>query len=147
MEPNIQINMTAVLIAVVANVILGAVWYMPLFGKAWAKEMKFDMTQKPPASVMYRGMAIMVIGSFLMTYVFAHNIAVWNPVTWGQPASTMSTMQNACMAAFFTWLGFFLPQDLGRMAWENNSWKLFFINAGYHFISLFVVAMILVNMM
>ena len=32
MEPNIQISMTAVLIAVVANFIFGAIWYMPLFG-------------------------------------------------------------------------------------------------------------------
>lgn len=148
MEPNIHLNMTAVLVAVVANFILGALWYMPLFGKAWAKEMKIDMTgPKPPTSVMVKGMSIMVIGSFLLAYVFAHNIAVWNPMTWGQPPSTMSSAQTACMAAFFTFLGFFLPQDLSRIAWENSSWKLFFINAGYHLISLFVVAFILVSMM
>jgi hypothetical protein len=147
MEPNIHINMTAVLIAVVANFIFGAIWYMPLFGKAWAKEMKMDLNQKPPKSVMYRGMLIMVIGSFLMTYVFAHNVAAWNPLTWNQPASSMSAMQNAWMAAFFTWLGFFLPQDLGRIAWEGSSWKLFFINTGHHLLSLLIVAIILCTMM
>ena len=47
-----------------------------------------------------------------------------------------------CLAAFFTWLGFYLPQDLGRIAWENASWKLFFINTCYHFLSLFIAAMI-----
>jgi hypothetical protein len=146
MEPNIQINMTAILVAVVANFILGALWYMPLFGKAWAKEMKMDLSQKPPKSAMYKGMIIMVIGNFLMAYVFAHNIAVWNPETWGQAASTISAGQNAAMAAFFTWLGFFLPQDLGRIAWENSSWKLFFINTVYHFLSLLIAAIILVNM-
>jgi hypothetical protein len=146
MEPIININYTAVLIAVVANFILGAIWYMPLFGKAWAKEMKMDMSQKPPKSAMYKGMLIMVIGNFLLAYVFAHNIAAWNPVTWGQAPLDVPAATNACMAAFFTWLGFFLPQDLGRIAWENSSWKLFFINTAYHFISLFVVAMILVSM-
>ena len=147
MEPNIQISMVAILIAVVANFILGAVWYMPLFGKAWAKEMKIDPNgPKPPSSAMVKGMAMMVIGNFLMAYVFAHNIAVWNPVTWGQAASAASGAQIACMASFFTWLGFFLPQDLGRIAWENASWKLFFINTVYHFLSLLVAAMILVNM-
>src|SRR5690242_12033934 len=120
--PNIQINMLAILIAVVTNFILGFIWNTPLFGKAWAKEMGMDMTQKPPSSVLVRGMIIMVIGNFLMAYVFAHNIAVWNPVTWGQAPSTMSHAQSACMAAFFTWLGFFLPSDLGRIAWENKSW-------------------------
>lgn len=147
MEPNIQINMTAVLLSVAANFIFGAIWYMPLFGKAWAREMKIDMNgPKPPASAMIKGMSIMVIGNFLMAYVFAHNIAVWNPVTWAQPASAMSAGQTAGMAAFFTWLGFYLPQDLGRVAWESASWKLFFINTVYHFLSLVIAAMILVNM-
>jgi len=143
MEPNIPINMTAVLVAIVANFIFGAIWYMPLFGKAWAKEMKMDLNQKPPKSVMYRGMLIMVIGSFLMTYVFAHNIFVWNHFM----TSPIPAMQNAWMAAFFTWLGFFLPQDLGRIAWEGSSWKLFFINTVHHFLSLFIVAIILCMMM
>ena len=148
MEPNINISMIAVLVAVAANFVFGAIWYMPLFGKAWAKEMKFDPNgPKPPSSVMIRGMAIMVIGNFLMAFVFAHNIAVWNPVTWGQAADPKWGSQAACMAAFFTWLGFYLPQDLGRIAWESASWKLFFINAVYHFLSLLIAALILVNMM
>ena len=146
MQPNIHINMLAVVIAVAANFILGFIWYTPLFGKAWGKEMGFDMNQKPPSSALVKGMVFMVIGNFLLAYVFAHNIAAWNPVTWGQAPSAMSPAQNAFMAAVFTWLGFFVPQDLGRVAWEMKSWKLFFINTGYHFIALLVVAMILCNM-
>ena len=148
MEPNIQINMVAVLVAVVANFVFGALWYMPLFGKAWAREMNIDMTgPKPPASVMIKGMTIMVIGNFLMAYVFAHNIAAWNPVTWGHslPAN-YSAMAMASAAAFFTWIGFYVPQDLSRIAWEKGTWKLFFINTSYHFLSLLIAAMILVNM-
>ena len=147
MEPNIQLNMTAVFIAVVANFIFGAIWYMPLFGKAWAKEMKMDIDgPKPPASVMIKGMVMMAIGNFLMAFVFAHNIAVWNPVTWGQAASTMSMGQNVAMAVGFTWLGFFLPQDMGRIAWEGASMKLFLINTVYHFLSLVIAASILMMM-
>jgi hypothetical protein len=147
--PNIHINMLAILIAVVANFILGFLWYTPLFGKAWGKEMGFNMDQKPPASALIKGMVFMVIGNFLMAWVFAHNMAVWNPVTWGLPPSEMSSNVNgsAIMAAIFTWLGFFVPTDLGTVAWENKSWKLFFINTTYHLLSLVVVAMILVHMM
>ena len=146
MEPNIQINMMAILIAVVANFIFGALWYMPFFGKAWAKEMKIDLSgPKPPSSEMVKGMVIMVIGNFLMAYVFAHNIAVWNPLTWGQPASTVHTpMGMAFAASFFTWLGFYLPQDLSKIAWEKSSWKLFFINTSYHFLSLVIAALVIV---
>jgi hypothetical protein len=144
--PTIEINYVAILIAVVANFFLGFLWYTPLFGKAWAKEMGFDMTQKPPKGTMAKGMIIMIIGNFLMAYVFAHNIAVWNPVTWGLPAGPSSPAALAFSAAFFTWLGFFVPQDLNRIAWEMKSWKLFFINTGYHLLSLIVVALILVFM-
>jgi len=145
--PTITINMTAVLIAVAANFVLGFIWYTPLFGKAWAKEMGFDTTQKPPSGALIKGMVFMVIGNFLMAYVFAHNIAVWNPVTWGQPSSGMSPMSSAGQAAFFTWLGFYLPGELGRVAWEMKSWKLFAINSSYQFLSLLVAAIILSNMM
>lgn len=146
MTPDIQINMLAIVIAVVANFILGFIWYTPLFGKVWGKEMGFSIDQKPPASAMIKGMVFMVIGNFFMAWVFAHNMAAWNPVTWGQTPSPMSPAQNAMMAAIFTWLGFFLPTDLGSVAWENKSWKLFFINTGYHLASLLLVAMILAHM-
>lgn len=144
--PNIEINYVAIAIAVVANFVLGFIWYTPLFGKAWAKEMGFDMTQKPPTGVLVKGMIMMIIGNFLMAYVFAHNIAVWNPVTWGQPASDMPPMGIVFSAAIFTWLGFFVPQDLSTVAWEMKSWKLFFINTTYHLLALIVVAAILIMM-
>ena len=144
--PNIEINYVAILIAVVANFILGFLWYTPLFGKAWGKEMGFDMTKKPPQGALIKGMVIMIIGNFLMAYVLAHNIAVWNPVTWGLPASTESPMGMAFAAAFFTWLGFFLPLDLNTIAWEMKSWKLFFINTSYHLLALIVVSLILTLM-
>ena len=44
-EMNIKIS--AILIAVVANFILGFIWYTPLFGKTWAREMGFDTSVKP----------------------------------------------------------------------------------------------------
>ena len=135
--------MIAVLIAVVVNFLLGYIWYTPLFGKLWGKENGFDMTQKPPASAMMKGMVFMVIGNFFMAYVFAHNIAAWNFVPG---VKDMSMTTNAFMAAVFTWLGFYFPGDLGTVAWEKKSWTLFFINTGYHFVSLLVVAMILCNM-
>jgi|SRR5436853_4456782 len=142
---NIHVSMLAIIIAVVANFILGFIWYTPLFGKAWAKEMGFDLTVKPPASALVKGMVFMVIGNFLMAWVFAHNMAVWDPTTWGQPSSPMSPVANAFMAAIFTWLGFYFPVDVGRVAWERNSWKLFFINTGYHFLMLLVAAMIIAH--
>lgn len=143
MEEGIHINMGAVLIAVVANFFLGFIWYTPLFGKAWAKEMKFDTTVKPPAGALAKGMIFMVIGNFFLAYVFAHNIAAW---TFVPGMDEMSTFVKVLNAAVFTWLGFYFPIDLSAVAWENKSWKLFFINTSYHFMMLLVAATILTYM-
>ena len=142
-EQPIHINMEAVLVAVVANFILGFLWYTPLFGKAWAKEMKYDTSVKPPSGALAKGMIFMIIGNFLMAYVFAHNIAAWSFVPG---MDEMSITGRIASAAIFTWLGFYLPVDLSDVAWEGKSWKLFAINTGYHFMMVLVAAVILTYM-
>ena len=136
----IQVNVGAVIVATIANFVFGALWYMPLFGKAWSAEMKIPMDgSKPPASLMIRGMVLMFVGNLLTAWVLAHNSAAWMN---DMPAETTKAVFGF-MGGFFTWLGFFLPQDLSRMAWENKSGKLFAINTVYHFLALQIVAMIL----
>lgn len=147
MQPDIHINYLAIIIAVIANFVLGFIWYTPLFGKIWAKELGFSMDQKPPAGALIKGMVFNLIGNFFLAFVLYHNMAVWNPLTWGYGASLVPPMANALMAAIFTWLGFFVPVDLNTVAWEGRSWKLFFINTGYHLLSLLLVATILIYMM
>lgn len=138
-----HINMIAVLVAVVANFVLGFIWYTPLFGKAWAKEMGFDTSVKPASGELAKGLIIMVIGNFFLAYVFAHNIMAWSYVPGAQE---MSPMSNILMSTVFTWLGFYLPMDLGVIAWEKKSWKLFGINTSYHFMMLLVASSILTLM-
>ncbi|HNE62490.1 MAG TPA: DUF1761 domain-containing protein [Saprospiraceae bacterium] len=139
MEP-IKINIIAILIAVVVNFILGWLWYTPLFGKLWGREMGYDMNEKPASSELMKGMVFMIIGNFLFAWVLAHNMAAWSFVP-GTNENIATT--NAIMAAVFTWLGFYFPGDLGSTSWEKKSWTLFFINTGYHLVSLLVVALII----
>jgi hypothetical protein len=136
----LNISIVGILVAVVANFFLGFLWYTPLFGKAWAKENGFDTTTKPPGGAIAKGMIFMVIGNFFLAYVFAHNIAAWNFVP---EAKDMAPAMKILNSTLFTWLGFFLPGDLSRVAWEKASWKLFGINTGYHFMMLLVASVIL----
>ncbi len=137
------INMMAILVAVVANFVLGYLWYTPLFGKVWAREMGFDTSGNPSAARLASGMTLMVIGNFFLAFVFAHNIVAWSFVPG---TSEMSKSASILNAVGFTWLGFFLPMDLSRLAWENRSLKLFAINTGYHFTLLLVAAVIIYYM-
>ena len=92
---------------------------------------------------MARGMISMVIGNFFLAYVFAHNIAAWSYVPGTEE---MSVFSNIMSSTIFTWLGFYLPVDIGVVMWERKSWKLFGINTGYHFMMLLVAAVILTVM-
>ena len=139
----LPISMTGILVTVVVTFVFGFLWYSVFFGKAWATEMKFDMTVKPPASTMIKGMAFMVIGNFFMAFVFANNNAAWSFVPGMDKMGMAESVMNA---AGFTWLGFFLPGDLSRVAWERHSWKLFGINTVYHLLNLVLAAVILMNL-
>jgi hypothetical protein len=140
---DLNINYLAIIVAVVANFVLGYLWYGPLFGMAWAKELKMDMSQKPDPKVMMKGMAFNLIGNFFMAYVLAHNNAAWSFVPGMDQMGKMGTILNS---AIFTWLGFYVPYHLGAIVWESRSWKLFFINTGYALASLLIVSGILTFM-
>lgn len=139
----LHINYLAVVIATVANFFFGFLWYTPLFGKAWAKELGIVATGKPPAGALAKGLIMNLIGNFLMAYVFAHNNAAWSFVPGMDQMSAGSTIMTS---AIFTWLGFYVPTDLNTVAWENKSWKFFAINTFYHLGSLIIAAIILTLM-
>ena len=142
MHPHIPINYLAVAAAILGNIVIGFLWYGPILGKAWAQEMKMPPDFKPGPGVMARAMTLMVIGSLLTAWVLAHTVAVWRPSTWNAGAD-LSDFAHGFFAAFFTWLGFYVPLLLNTVAWEGKSWKLFGINAGYHFVALQVMGLIL----
>jgi len=139
----LHVNYLAIVIATVANFFFGFLWYTPLFGKAWAKELGIVMPGKPPAGALAKGLIMNLIGNFLMAYVFAHNNAAWSFVPGMDQASTGSIIMSS---AIFTWLGFYVPTDLNTVAWESRSWKFFAINTFYHLGCVLIAATILTFM-
>ena len=139
----ISINYMAIAIATFANLALGWTWYGPLFGKAWAKELNIEIPTVPNKAAMYKGMALMVIGNFLMAFVMSHDIFVWRKFPGMENMSGLST---AWMSAFFTWIGYYVPTHIGATAWEQKSWKLTILNLTYHLATLFITAMLIVKL-
>jgi hypothetical protein len=136
----LKINITAVLVAVVINFILGFIWYTAFFGKAWTKEMGYDPNMRPDKKAMLKGMALMIIGNFLFAWVLAFYLSGWQYIPG---AKEMKPLVMGINSAISVWIGFFVPVHLSRVVWEKHSWKLFFINSGYHLAATVVVALIL----
>ena len=132
-----SVNYLAVLVAGIASMVFGMIWYAPaVFGKNWMAWS--GLTEQKMAELKARGMGkfyfIAFLGSLVMAYVLAHFVQVWNAAGIG----------GAWKLAFWVWLGFVATVMLGPVLWEGKSVKLYFLNAIYQLLNIFVMALILV---
>jgi hypothetical protein len=142
MQPQIAVNYLAVIVCVLVAMPVGFLWFGPLFGKAWAKHMGMGNMQPPGGGAMVKSMVIYALGSLLIAFVLAHSIAVWRPSTWNAGADQAAWVYGL-NGAVWTWLGFFLPLQMGRVAWEQKRWPLVGINASFDLTRLLIFGMIL----
>lgn len=100
------LNYIAILIATVAQFIIGAVWYMPIFGALWGKIHGFDPNSEEGKKAMEKGMTMPLIVQFISTLVTTFVLAIFitNQPDWNAYA----------MAAFF-WIGFVVPTQVGAV--------------------------------
>ncbi len=131
--PEVSINLLAVLLAAVLNMVLGALWYSPvLFAKPWIASIgkTEDEIKKSSPGFIY---AINTIGNLVLAYVLAHFIDYAQAATVVQGAQT----------GFWVWLGFLVPVLLTVYMFEMRSIKLYFIFISYQLIALVLEGIIL----
>ena len=131
-----EVNYIAIIVAAAVNMGLGAFWYsMPGFGKQWIKLSgitKEDM-EKAKKAGMSKSYAISTAGSLVMAYVLAIVLRL----------AQAHTISAGLLGGFWIWLGFVATVLLGSVLWENKSWNLYAINAGYYLVSLMIMGAIL----
>lgn len=131
----IDVNLLAVLIAAVAAMAIGFVWYSPKlgFGKMWMALNGMSPDTPAPegqSKLMVAGLLAQVV----MAYVLAHFIALTGATDLG----------NATELAFWVWLGFVATIQLGSVLWDQKPVKLWILNSAYWLVTLVVMAGILV---
>ena len=142
MQPEIVINHLAVIVCVIASMPVGYLWFGPLFGKAWARHMGMEDMEPHGGGAMAKSLGLYALGSLLIAFVLAHSIQVWMPSTWGVGENSAPYVYGL-NGAFWTWLGFFLPLQIGRVAWEGRRWGLVVINSSFDLVRLLMFGMIL----
>ena len=134
---DVSINYLAVLVAGIANMIIGGLWYSPLlFGKIWVKLMNFVKNKMEEAKNrgMTKSYIIAFLGSLIMAYVLAHFVDYADAVN----------ASGALQLAFWLWLGFFVTVHLSSVLWEGKSVKLYLLNIFHYLVALLVMSVILV---
>jgi hypothetical protein len=137
----VPINYLAVLACGVVAIIIGFVWYGPLFGKAWIRLAGMDkMTPEQMAAgkkKMPMMAAIQFVGALIIAGVLAHALVF---------ASTymhVSGISAGLQVGFWNWLGFVAPVTVGMVLWEGKPWKYWMITAGNWLVTLLVMGIIL----
>ena len=135
----VPLNYLAVIGAAIAQMVLGFLWYGPLFGKPWMALMgitpeKMDAMKQKSMGKTY---AIMTVGALLMSFVLAHALVFASSYLKAEGVTA------GLAAGFWNWLGFIAPVTIGSVLWEGKPWKLWVLNAGYYLIGLCLMGIIL----
>ncbi len=121
--------------------IIGFLWYGPLFGKPWSEMMGLGIfspeAQKEMQKKMMPGYIASFIGALAMAFVLAHAII------FASAYLKTSGVSAGLTGAFWNWLGFIAPVTIGVIFWESKPLKLWLINASYWLVSLLVMGVIL----
>lgn len=130
---HVDINYLAVLVCAVVPMLIGAVWYGPLFGKAWMEavgkteeEIRKDFN---PAKTY----GLTVVANFVVAYVLARIMGY----------AGASFVIDGLMIALLCWLGFTAGTFYINNLFEAKPNKLLIINIFYHLVVVLVYSVIL----
>jgi len=131
-----EVTFLPILIAAIANVVLGMVWFNPrVLGNAWMRAGNItpseDAKKKMPIMAF-----IAFLAAMLVAYVMNHFGIAWGVFDW----------IGAVELAIWCWVGFVGPTMLGLVLWEGKPIKYYAIVAGHWLVSFILMALILVWM-
>lgn len=142
MLTQIYVNFWSVLVAAIANMALGFMWYGPLFGKQWTGMMGWTKEQMDigAAKMQKEGWKTYLpafIASVAMAWVLGYVII------FASNYFLITGMSMGLMMGFWMWVGFVVPVTLSTVLWEGKSWSLWLLNSGYYLCALVMMGVIL----
>jgi hypothetical protein len=132
------INLWSVLVAAIATMVLGFLWYSPLlFAGPWMVLMGYDPNDKAKLAEMQKGAGKMYALSFLASLVSALVLAKIIAIT------TVSSALYGMKVGFAVWLGFVTTVQLTGVLFAKQPVKLYLINTGYQLVCYLAMGAIL----
>lgn len=132
----VQVNIWAVLLAMVSSMVIGSVWYAKgVFGARWAKLVKLD--DKKMQAGAGKAIAVTIVVSTITAYVLAHMAFIANSF-FGN-----SFLQDSLMTGFWLWLGFVAARFITHDAFEQRPSELTLMNIVHELITIEVMALII----
>ena len=132
------VNVWAVLVAAVATMVVGFVWYSPaLFANSWMKLMGYDANDKEKIAEMQKSAGpsyfMSLIASILAAFVLGKLISV----------SGFSNAVDGLKIGLVVWLGFVTTVQFTNALFSRQRNRLYMINTGYQLVSYVVMGTIM----
>lgn len=132
------IRVLPVVVAAVACMILGFLWYSPvLFAKPWMILMGYDPNDKARLDEMRKSAGqtytLAFVASLISAFVLAKIIGL----------TTVNTALYGMKVGFAVWLGFVTTVQLTGALFSKQPTKLYLINTGYQLVCYLVMGAIL----
>lgn len=144
-----EINFYAILVAALTTLVIGFVWYGPLFGKAWMKETGLteeDLKKDSMVKIFGLTFVFSVMFAFLMQFLCIHQFGplgmIGGPdfIDSAKPSyaafiadygTAFRTYQHGALHGFMSGLFLAFPLIAINGLFERKTWKYIFIHSGY----------------
>jgi hypothetical protein len=128
------INWLAVIVSGAAAMVIGFMWYGPLFGIPWMKANKFtEKDMKKMKITPKMAMSLGTINSFVMAVFLALIISALNS----------GSLVDGILAGLVLWAGIAVTTRVNSVIFEQRPLSLFIINAGYDLVTILAMGIIL----
>jgi len=134
-------NYLAVLIAAIVGMVLGYLWYGPIFGTEWTRLMGWSKAEVQKRVDSAKGKAffsyaLLFAGLLLMAFTLSRMIALITLFTG------VAGVTAGLEAAFLAWFGFVVPSSMGAILWEDRLWRLWLLNSSYYLVTLLLMGIV-----
>lgn len=134
--PEVSINWLAILVATVAAMAVGWVWYGPLFGERWMKLV--GLKKKDTEENWQTPMAVMLVMAFVQVYILNHFI-----IYTGYFYPDLSGVTLGVITGFWAFVGFALPLALSSNLFARRPNELTKIEIGNQLITFLAIGAII----
>jgi Protein of unknown function (DUF1761) len=134
----VGVNLLAVLVAAVATMLVGFLWYSPLlFARPWMRAMGYAPDDKTKQDEMRKGAGKLYAISFLTSLVAAFVLARIMRTPY------LHTAAHGMRTGIGVWLGFVTTVQLTDTLFGKRPVTLYLINTGYRLVCFVVMGAIL----
>ena len=130
----VDINYLAVVVCGIISMLIGAMWYGPVFGKAWMKEVGYTEEDLKKDFNPGKTYGLAVVSHIFMALVLAYLLQLTNA----------STILESVRISLSAWFGFIFLTMFINSLFARKTFRLVVIDSGYQLVNVILFGIILV---